>query len=150
MYIGQINHIDEATPLAGRLRRVFEFMAGHDLDRLPGGRIDLDGDDLFIKNDHTTMLPAAERRLEVHRRYIDVMLPLDRAETIGWKPASGIAAMAADYDPGRDVGFAADAPQCYVEVRPGQFAIFSPADAHAPAIGSGPIHKLVAKIRTSD
>ena len=42
-----------------------------------------------------------------------------------------------------------DAPDTSFVVKPGQFAIFFPEDAHAGCIGEGKILKLVIKVRTA-
>ena len=44
------------------------------------------------------------------------------------------------------VEFFGDEPQCHITVRPGQFIIFFPEDAHAPNIGIGNHRKLCVKI----
>ena len=38
----------------------------------------------------------------------------------------------------------------YVTVRPGEFLIVYPEDAHAPIIGRGKLRKLIAKVKLTE
>ena len=67
-------------------------------------------------------------------------------ETFGYKPVAQCAAPAGDYDPDRDIIFYNDRPDGYVDVAPGEFIIFFPEDAHAPAIAAGNLFKMVVKV----
>ncbi|WP_278546323.1 YhcH/YjgK/YiaL family protein, partial [Prevotella histicola] len=51
------------------------------------------------------------------------------------------------YDSEKDCGFYKRSGHEYFKVKPGQFTIFFPEDAHAPIIGEGRQKKLVAKIK---
>ncbi len=51
---------------------------------MPIGRIELQGEALFINNDNPVMKPQSALLIEVHRRYIDVHVPLDAAEIIDY------------------------------------------------------------------
>jgi YhcH/YjgK/YiaL family protein len=53
---------------------------------------------------------------------------------------------AGTYDPGRDIEFFTDRPDVWIPVKPGQFVVFFPEDAHAPLVGAGEIHKIVVKV----
>ena len=78
-----------------------------------------------------------DARLESHRRYIDIQLTLDGDEEIGWRPLSLCRAPVAPFDEQRDIRFYDDAPDSWVAVPPGRFAIFFPDDAHAPLARNG-------------
>jgi YhcH/YjgK/YiaL family protein len=52
-----------------------------------------------------------------------------------------------DYNSEKDVQFFKDAPDMFFQLTNGQFAIFFPADVHAPMIGEGQIKKLVIKVK---
>ena len=45
-----------------------------------------------------------------------------------------------------DYAVYAEAAQTYLTIRPGEFAIVWPEDAHAPIIGEGTLRKLIAKV----
>lgn len=113
----------------------------------PCGRIELDGDRLFINNVNPQCVTAAEQVLEVHRRYLDVHILLEGEETIGWSPLAELKEEKQAYDAEADCALYTDRPSTYVTLRPGQWLIAWPEDAHAPVIGQGKIRKLIAKVR---
>ena len=53
------------------------------------GRIELDGDNLFINNVNPTCVKESEQVLEVHRDYIDIHILLEGKERCITSPASG-------------------------------------------------------------
>ena len=74
--------------------------------------------------------------LEAHRRYIDIHIPLDGPETIGWAPTDTLTHIVAPgYNAERDIAFYEDKAHTFFDVQPGQCAVFFPEDAHAPNIG---------------
>ncbi len=129
------------------LPELFRYVRTHDLLHMPCGRIELDGDRLFINNSNPQCLTAEEQVLEVHRRYLDVHILLEGEETIGWSPLSELKAEQQAYDAEADCALYADRPSTYVTLRPGQWLMAWPEDAHAPIIGQGKIRKLIAKLR---
>ena len=118
-----------------RFRQLFEYVRSHNLGQCPPGRITLDGDDLYINIAHADLKHAEEQKLEVHHRYIDVHFPLSGEEADAPLAADGDFAL-----------YSAPADN-YLAVRPGQFYVVWPEDAHAPIIGSGKLVKAIAKVR---
>lgn len=133
-------------PLFGRL---FEYVRTHDLLHAPLGRIDIDGDRLFINNAEPECVRAENQVLEVHRDYIDVHFLLAGEETIGWKALADVTNAVKAYDAAADCALYDERPAGYVTLRPGQFMIVWPEDPHAPIIGSGRIRKAIAKVRVN-
>lgn len=113
----------------------------------PTGRIEIDGEALFINVDDAEMRPREAQIHEVHRRYIDVHFPLSGTEICGWSPLSSLTTPLVPYDEPHDRAFYPGPAQTYFTVQPGQFYICFPDDAHAPIIGEGTLRKLVAKVR---
>ena len=93
------------------------------------------------------MRSAEAAKLEAHRHYIDIQIPLSSSEGYGWRPTQELSQSVAGYQPERDVEFFHDRPSAHIHVRPGEFLILFPEDAHAPLIGNETeIKKLVFKI----
>ncbi len=136
--------IESLHPLFAQL---FEYVKTHDLLSMPLGRIELDGDRLFINNVEPQCVTAAEQVLEVHRDYIDVHFLLQGEETIGWKALEDVTNETKAYDAEGDCALYAEPASTYVTLRPGQFMIVWPEDPHAPVIGSGKIRKAIAKVK---
>jgi YhcH/YjgK/YiaL family protein len=133
--------------------RAFEFLAAADWRTIspPGTnpastRHEIDGDRLFVSVDRTEGRGRQAARLEAHRRYIDIQLTIDGQEEIGWQPLGRCNAPDGRYDEARDVGFFSDRPESWLSLPAGHFAIFFPADAHAPLAGRGMLTKAIMKI----
>ena len=146
-----LNHLNDSDRVAGLhplLPRLFDYVKTHDLSAVPAGRIELCGDDLFINvADATLVLPEAQK-LEVHRAYMDVHIPLSGVEIVGCRPLSDIDVEPdAPFDEEKDFALYSAYAKSYFNVHPGEFLIFYPEDAHAPIIGKGTLRKLIAKVR---
>jgi biofilm protein TabA len=106
----------------------------------------LDGDRLYVSIDRVHGRGRDRARLEAHRRYIDIQLTIEGDEEIGWKPLAGCAEPDGQFDAARDVGFFSDRPESWLSLPAGHFAIFFPADAHAPLTATGMLVKAIMKI----
>ena len=127
----------------------FDFATSRDLGTMAPGRHLIDGDRLYVSIDLIEGRGRTDARLESHRRYIDIQLTLEGDEEIGWRPLSLCRAPVAPFDEQRDIRFYSDAPDSWVAVPPGRFAIFFPDDAHAPLAGTGLLRKAIFKISVS-
>ncbi len=127
-------------------RQAFEYIRATDFSAVPTGRIELDGDRLFINVCETELLAPESQKLEVHRRYIDIHVPLAQTETIGWKHISDLGESEAPFDEKGDFALYADTDVVHIPVQPGEFLVVYPEDAHAPLIGQGHQRKLIVKV----
>lgn len=134
-------------PLHPLFKRFFDYVKEHDLLHAPLGRIEVDGDRLFINNVEADLTDAATQLLEAHREYIDVHVVLDGEEHFGWRPLADCAAVRQSYDPAADCALYADRPSSWLTLRPGQAVIVFPEDPHAPVVGEGRVRKLIGKIK---
>ena len=130
-----------------RLKEFFKFVESHTPSTLAPGHYELMDRDLFVNVDERPLLPCGEQRLEVHRRYIDVQIPLSCPEIFGWSPLGALGASETPFDEERDIAFFSQKPSTYFKVMPQEFVVFFPNDAHAPLGGEGRIKKIIGKIR---
>ncbi len=136
--------IESLHPLFARL---FDYVKTHDLLNMPIGRIELDGDNLFINNVEAQCVSAEQQVLEVHREYIDVHILLQGEETIGWKPLADCTNETKPYDAESECALYTESASTYLTLKPGQCLIVWPEEPHAPIIGQGKIRKAIAKVR---
>lgn len=127
---------------AGALR----WVAKTELHRLSVGRHEIDGQRLFALVNRDPGKGRQAARLESHRRYIDIQITLAGEEEIGYRPVAECSAPEVPFLPDNDIAFYAEPPETWLAVPPGRFAIFFPADAHAPLAGVGELHKIVVKV----
>jgi YhcH/YjgK/YiaL family protein len=129
-----------------RFGHALRFLAETDLESLPAGRTDIDGDDLFVILERRDGRGREAARLEAHRRYIDIQYTIRGEEEIGWTPLASCVDPDGGFDVEKDVMFFRDAPTTWLHVPHGTFAVFFPDDAHASLVGNGAIVKAIVKI----
>lgn len=134
------------SPLMGK---VLEFFRTTDLSALQPGRIDLQGDDLFVNVNRQNAQTRDEAPIEAHKEYIDIQVPISSDEEMGFISAPFMPAPSKPYSADRDVAFYPGLCDTYLNVRNGMFTVFFPGEGHAPAITKDGILKLIVKIRKS-
>lgn len=150
MIFGSLRHSERIEPLHPDFKQIFDYIKSHDLLHAPIERIVLDGDRLFINNVHPECTRREAQKLEAHRKYLDIHVLLEGAEQIGWKSLEDCGTPSKAYDEEEDYMLFDELGSSYVDLKPGQFAIVYPEDAHAPLIGSGKVRKLVVKLQISE
>ncbi len=147
MIVTNLNNTERIEALHPLFKKLFDYVKTHDILNTPCGRIDIDGDNLYINNVNPECIPAEKQVLEVHRDYIDVQILLQGKETIGWKALEDSKEEVKPYEKEGDCALYSDTPTTWIHLVPGQLAIFFPEDAHAPVIGEGKIRKMIAKVK---
>jgi biofilm protein TabA len=146
MILDVIGCAERYTALHRRFGRAFRFVANTDLESLPDGRTDIDGDNMFVILDRREGRGREGARLEAHRRYIDIQYTVGGDEEIGWRALTTCVGADGEFDAEKDIGFFHDQPSIWLRVPRGTFAVFFPEDAHAPLAGSGAVVKAIVKI----
>lgn len=135
--------------LGSRIAAGFDYLESADRS-LPVGRYPIDGDDVFALVQGYDTGPATEKRLETHRRYIDIQFVAAGTERIIYAPLEGLE-IDTDYNTENDISFYRDpAASSSLLLTPGHFAIFFPEDAHKPGCMAGgreSITKILVKLR---
>lgn len=147
MIVTNLNNTERIESLHPLFKKLFDYVKTHDILNTPCGRIDIDGDNLYINNVNPECIPAEKQVLEVHRDYIDVQILLQGKETIGWKALEDSKEEVKPYEKEGDCALYSDTPTTWIHLVPGQLAIFFPEDTHAPIIGEGKIRKMIAKVK---
>jgi len=150
MILSSIREFRRYRGLNSRFGTLANALESLGLATLAPGRHDVLGDDLYvIASPQAKTQPST--KLEAHRRYVDVHLPLDGSESIGWAPTESMLDPEAPFDVDRDFGCFRDSFLSVLVVAPGQLAVFFPEDAHAPLLGDGKfVHKCVFKVLVDD
>jgi biofilm protein TabA len=115
------------------------------------GRHEIDGDSIYALVQRHTTKPISEKKMEVHRRYIDIQYVVHGREVIAWTPLSNLSNPTMAFDPAADAALY-DFPRDFVplQVAQGNFAIFFPQDGHAPSCAWGDpaeVLKVVVKVQ---
>jgi YhcH/YjgK/YiaL family protein len=131
------------------LAAAFDYLRAFD-PATPDGKYPIDGDRVYAQVQSYATKPAAEKKWESHRRYLDVQYVVSGRERMTVAPLAALAG-ATPYNDAKDVinysGPSGDATTLYVER--GQFAIFFPEDGHQPGVQAGDatdVRKVVVKV----
>ena len=148
--VDRLEHLADYAGISPAFAKAVEFLRQSDLNSLAAGRHEIDGENCFvIVNDEAELIAPAERKVEVHRVYFDIQIPLSGEETYGLAEFDSTAA--GSFDEEKDIGFY-DQKIVPVTLKPGEFAVFYPQTcAHAPACSlSGPrkIRKIIVKVKS--
>lgn len=149
-----LDQIKNASCYAGILPGVTDAlreMVTYTPDNYPGGRVELDGDNLFLLlNTYETHSPEGAL-CEAHQKYIDVMYMVEGEEIIYVKPTNRLCAVTKAYDPEIDALLAqTDADATPVRLSAGSFIVLFPQDAHAPACyddAPQTVKKIIGKVK---
>ena len=148
MVHGNIEAWSSAPGIKG-LERAFAYLAQTDLTALPLGRTDIEGDDVYVLISEGETKPPEQVRFEAHRRHIDIQMVVRGQESIGVAPLAGLATVE-PYDTAKDIEFFAAPQQSEtLALRAGDFAAFTPNDAHRPSLhldGPHVSRKAVVKV----
>lgn len=146
---GKISESGKYNDLHPHFAKAFEFLKKPDIADLPCGRYDIVEDECWAIVQEIELKPAAERKLEAHRKYIDIQAPLTGKECIGLA-LMDMAALSLPFDIDKDCVMY-DGSSKPMILSPGTFAIFFPPYcAHAPGCiapnGPEKIKKVVIKV----
>lgn len=147
MILDSIKNAELYYSISPRIKEAFDWLEKTDIMALSAGRHDIDGDNLFVNVSDVDLKPRQEAALEVHNRYIDIQIMYGEQEEYGWAERSNCLAPREEFNSEKDVQFFNDAPQTFFMLKPQQFVIFFPTDAHAPMLGEGSVRKLIFKLQ---
>lgn len=146
MIIDKIENLKNYVSLNPLFADVVTFIENNDLMAQPAGKVKIKGDDLFANFNFCKGKKAEEAKLETHNKMIDIQVPLNHAETMGYTPR--VELPEAPYDETIEMTLYEGLAQQYVTIYPGMFVIFFPQDGHAPAIcDCDDLHKIIFKVK---
>ena len=108
---------------------------------------ELKGKDLLVNVAQTNPKEKENAKLETHKDYIDIQIPLSGTEIMGYTAAQDCLPVDAPYNAEKDITFFEGLAEDYIAVKPGMFAIFFPQDGHAPGITPDGVKKIIVKVK---
>lgn len=147
MVVDTLDNLEKYASLNPLFPKAFEFLKNTDLLAHEAGKVQLEGSDLFVNFTTAKGKSKEAATLETHVRMIDIQIPLDETEVMGYTALRDLPR--GDYNEEKDITKFPGLPaQDYVTVKPGMFAIFFPQDGHAPCIsGAAEIKKVIVKVK---
>lgn len=135
------------TGLGPGFSAAFEYLIRTDLAALTPGRIDLQGDALYVMVQEYITKPVEQAFWESHRRYIDLQYLSSGSERMGFARLNTMHL--GEYVPEKDFQPMSGTGQT-LDARAGDFVIFHPEDAHMPGLAlaaPAQVRKVVVKIK---
>jgi len=132
-----------------RWNKAFEFLSSRDLDSLPVGRYEIDGDRLFAKVDEYTTRNVEDTRYEAHKDYADIQYMIRGEERISVQPLKGLS-LTVPYSRERDISFYTSLKDCFFLADSTSYFIFFPENAHRPCLkvtDNSRVRKIVIKVK---
>ena len=149
MVIDKLENFEHYVALHPLFAVVARYLKEHDLHQMETGKHIIQGDDIYLNLVEAKPKSKEQAKLEAHRDYIDIQLPLSAPESMGYTPTADCQPQDAPFDAENDIIFYEGLAESYIEVRPGMFAIFFPEDGHAPAISASGLKKAIFKVKVS-
>lgn len=150
MILTDLKNAESRLPGGAAFKSALDFLRRPDLQALPDGKYEIDGEKVFAMVQRYETLALAEPKFEAHRRYIDLQFLAAGSELIGWAPLEKMSVTEA-YDEGKEACFGFVPAGLWKPLRlgAGRLALLNPEDAHAPRLASGapaPVIKIVVKV----
>lgn len=147
MILDSIAHLRKYQAVLPLVEQVAQFVEQHPLHTLPMGCTHICGDDLYVNIVDAQPRTAQEAPLESHRLMADIQMPISGPEVHGHTSLQAHHTQE-PYDAQADISFHPQLPvQNFFTVSPGQFVVYLPHDAHAPAITPKVLRKAIFKVK---
>ncbi len=146
MIYDNIKNAQTYANLGPRFRQAFDYLKSTDLASLPVGRIELDGQKMYVMVQEYTSKLKEQGRWEAHRRYVDLQFIVSGKEKMGYASLDRLTL--GDYNPDKDFQ-ALSGEGVLLPMGPGDFMLLWPQDAHMPGMADEspmPVRKVVVKI----
>lgn len=147
MIIDRLENLAEYACLNPLFADALDYLHGHDLLNTELGKTVLREKNLSVTVAQAAPKTKEEAKLEAHKEFIDIQIPLTGVEIMGYSPAACCEEIMTPYNAENDITFFKGKAQSYVAVEPGMFAIFFPHDAHAPGITQSEVKKAIIKVK---
>ena len=105
MIVCAIEDLERYVSLNKNFAKVVEFLKNNDIESLPLGRNDVDGDEVFISMQEFEGKTRDVAKLETHIKYIDIQLPFSTTESLGWRSVGNLTAPSQPYNEADDIVF---------------------------------------------
>jgi YhcH/YjgK/YiaL family protein len=133
-------------PIHTRFERAFEHIRQMDVENIPAGRYELDGENMYVLVQEYNTRLKEESKWEAHRRYIDLQYVVRGAEGMGYANIHHL--QQGEYDAAKDF-LPLFGEGDLINLKSGCFVLLFPEDAHMPSMAienPEPAKKIVIKI----
>jgi YhcH/YjgK/YiaL family protein len=129
--------------------QAFHFLKSANLQELPLGKQELEGEHLYISVAEYFGKQKADALYESHKKYIDIQYVVKGEEIMGLTTLDKVT-VRTPYNEEKDIAFYDFEGGDYLKATPEKFLLFFPEDVHRPSISTGDsvlVRKIVVKIK---
>ncbi len=148
MILDKFKNFSKYFPKNSPFNKGFRFITENDIGKLPDGKYEIDGEEVFALINTFSTKNADEKQPEAHIKYADIQYIVYGKENIGYAHLNGQKITKA-YNEEKDIIFY-DEVSFYFVLAAGSFAVFLPGDLHMPGIVCGEpeeVKKVVVKVK---
>lgn len=151
MIIDKIEHCELYYGVHKHFEKAFAFIKKAMEEKLPVGKYELDGKDLYASVQEYNSKEEAAARYEGHRKYIDIQYIVSGEEAVEVLDIEKCLPIT-DYNEEKDVLFFQPTEKVWKGIwTAGEYGIFYPNDIHRPGMRvdgvSAPVRKILVKIK---
>ncbi len=154
MILDSLKNINQYAALNERINKVFEAAKNYTSDNFVKGRVDIDGDTIYMNFAEYETKIKDDAIAEAHKKYIDVMCMIEGTETIYVKDTEKLSNITSEYTEENEALLAdLDDDMTPIRLEAGSFVILFPQDAHAPGcVADNPqkVKKIIGKVLIKD
>ena len=146
MILDTIENYQLYNAINERIAKGFDFLRTTDLDSLPSGKHDIEGDTIFALVQEYQTKPLEDCKLESHKKYIDIQYVIRGEEMMGITTQNNQKIIEVNEE--KDYTFY-EGTTSLVRVSKGMFTIFFPDDLHQPCVQTktiSEVKKVVIKV----
>ena len=143
-----LDNLEQYTGLFPHLDTALTWLAENDLEALPMGRTDIDGDDVYITVQEPEVRPSEGTPFETHSVYMDIHIDLEGVEL--YETALGELEELQPYDSARDCALYSASLSSACVLGPGRFVVSMAEEPHKSCVESAEgrhLKKCVVKVR---
>ena len=119
MVVDTLENLEKYASLNPLFAQAIEFLKSHDFQTMEIGKTELKGKDLLVNIAQTKPKTKEEAKLETHRDFIDIQIPLSGTEIMGYTAAKDCIPADAPYNAEKDITFFEGLAETYITVKPG-------------------------------
>ncbi|HEM2745350.1 TPA: YhcH/YjgK/YiaL family protein [Streptococcus suis] len=147
MIVTNINDLENYKFINANFNNLIDYIKSTDLDNLPEGKIEIDGDSVFGYFFQYIADGKAGDFFETHKKYLDVHLVLHNIEAMATSSRNKTQ-VTTQYDESKDIELFKGEVEQVIKLPAGTCLITFPQDLHQPKVGINelPVKKIVFKV----
>lgn len=149
MIFSSVHANDDCSKYPKAIQTAIAYLKAHDFMKMEPGRYGIQGDEIYAMVSDAVTAPAAEKKPEAHKKYVDVQYLVSGKERLGFTPDNGSYEVESYAEEKDLILYKQVENECYILAAPGCYSIFFPNDIHRPGVAAGEpatVRKVVVKV----